>query len=198
MLARLKEETRVHHGEADAARLSPLSVRTSVAGYVSYLARIYGLEAAIEAALELTPELAAVIDPRSWTRAHWIVDDLVALGVEAARATSLPRCAAITLGTIADALGWMYVIERNAALHGVVRRHFARRMPGQIDIAGTYLSTTEALAAQRLRVIGNALDEVARAPGVLEKIVEAAHAAFRMQLRWLRQMPMRALSNRVA
>src|SRR5690349_17989388 len=110
MLARLKDETRPHHVDADAARLAPLATRTSVAGYATYLARIWGLEAAIEQALTATPELRLVIDPRGWSRAHWILDDLVALGIELARATALPRCTAVAPpSSVPEALGWMYV-----------------------------------------------------------------------------------------
>jgi heme oxygenase len=187
MLARLKEETRTHHVDADAARLAPLSTPTSVAGYASYLSRIWGLEAVIEQALSSTAELPLVIDPRGWSRAHWILDDLVALGVELSRAAELPRCTAVApLRSIAEALGWMYVMERNAPLHGIVRRHLARRMPGQMNVAGTYLATTEALAPQRLRVLGDALDEVARTASAGDRIVEIAHRAFGVQQRWLR------------
>jgi heme oxygenase len=185
MLARLKEETRAHHVDADAARLAPLAMPTSVAGYASYLSRIWGLEAAIEQALSSTAELPLVIDPRGWPRAHWILDDLVALGIECA--SELPRCTAVApLRSLAEALGWMYVVERNAPLHGIVRRHLARRMPGQMDVAGTYLATTEALAPQRLRVLGDALDEVARTASASNRIVEIAHRAFGVQQHWLR------------
>ncbi len=187
MLARLKEETRTHHADADAARLTPLAARTSVAGYARYLARIWGLEAAIEQAFSSAPALPLVIDPAGWSRAHRIIDDLVALGIEPRRASELPRCTAIApLGSIAEALGWMYVIERNAPLHGIVRRHLARRMPGQMDVAGTYLATTEALASQRLRVLGTVLDEIARTGSAGDRIVEVAHHAFAVQQRWLR------------
>ena len=112
----------------------------------------------------------------------------------------MPRCTAVApLRSIPEALGWMYVIERNAPLHGIVRRHLARRMPGQMDVAGTYLATTEALAPQRLRALGDALDEIARGVSAGDIIVETAHRAFGVQRRWLRRTPRRESSaHRVA
>ena len=192
MIARLKEESRTHHSDADADRLAPLATPTSVAGYVSYLARILGFEEPVERALAGLPELALLVDRPFCDRASWIVRDLQALGLDAQRIAALPRCAAATLSvtTVADALGWLYVVERNAPLHGVVRRHLARRMPGQMAAAGRYLSRTELEAAERLRAIGAALDEIARTTSAADRIVSAVDTAFQLQRRWLRHLPM--------
>ncbi|MGE5186953.1 MAG: biliverdin-producing heme oxygenase [Acidobacteriota bacterium] len=190
MLARLKQETRPHHGDADTARLAPLVTPTSVGSYATYLARIFGFEAAVEDALARTPALAVVLAPTCWQRAAWIRDDLLALGLEPPGEASLTRFPRIpAFPSVAHALGWLYVIERNSPLHGIVRRHLARRMPGQIDVASAYLTTTDTLATQRWRALGAVLDEVARDPSSADEAVEAAHVAFRAQQRWLRNTP---------
>lgn len=197
MIARLQEEARLHHSDADADRLAPLAMPTSVAGYVSYLARILGFEEPVEAALASVPELALLIDTPQCNRASWLVRDLQALGVEAKRIAALPRCPPDTLppiATVPDALGWLYVVERNATLHGVVRRHLARRMPGQMAAASRYLSRTELAAGDRLRALGAALDEIARSALAGERIVAAADSAFRLQRRWIRHLPMPELA----
>jgi heme oxygenase len=190
MLARLKEETRVHHSEADVIRLAPLATPTSVVAYASYLGRIHGFEAPVEDALQRMPDFAPVLEPHAWSRTHRIRDDLIALGIDPARTSSLPRCASVaSFRSIAEALGWIYVVERNAPLHGIVRRHLARRMPGQVAVASDYLTFTEQQAAKRWRILGIALDEVARSPSASARIIDAAHAAFRTQQRWLRHAP---------
>src|SRR6267154_604491 len=133
-IARLEEEARSHHRDADADRLAPLATPTSVAGYVSYLARILGFEEPVERAVAQLPELALLVDRPLCDRASWLARDLKALGLDARRIAALPRCptSAVRVATVPDAFGWIYVIERNAPLHGIVRRHLARRMPGQI------------------------------------------------------------------
>jgi heme oxygenase len=186
MLARLHDETRAHHADADAARLTPLASPASVVAYATYLARIHGFEAPVEDALSRTRDLALVADVLAWSRAQAIRDDLVMLGMDPAQAATLPRFPRIpAFPSPAHALGWIYVIERNAPLHGIVRRHLARRMPGQADVASTYLATAEALASQHRRALVAALDAIAAPAG--NEVVEAAHLAFRAQHRWLRQ-----------
>jgi len=197
MIARLKGEARLHHSDADADRLVPLATPTSVSGYVSYLARILGFEEPVEHALAGLPELALLVDRPLSDRAAWLAHDLEALGLDEHRIAALPRCpmSTVSITTVADALGWLYVVERNAPLHGVVRRHLARRMPGQIAAAGRYLSRTELAAAARLRALGAALDEIGRTASAAERIVTASDAAFRLQRRWLRHLPMPELTG---
>jgi len=62
MLVRLKEETHVHHADADADRLHPLASATSVAAYLHFLARVHGFESPLETALAITPGLRPLID----------------------------------------------------------------------------------------------------------------------------------------
>ncbi len=197
MIARLDAETRTHHRDADADRLSPLAVPASVAGYVSYLARILGFEAPVEEAVARVRELALLVEP-SGVRTEWLVADLEALGADPLHVASLPRCPTLTIGSISNvssALAWLYVIERNSSLHGVVRRHLARRMPGQIAAASAYLSGPEAMAAPRWRALGAALDEAAASIAIVDRIVATADTAFRTQRRWLRHLPMPELTG---
>jgi heme oxygenase len=190
MLARLKDETRQLHRDADVDRLSPLAAPRSVASYTGYLARIFGFEAPLEEELERAAEAMRLVDPPGWRRVEWIVEDLGILGIEPDRITALPRCPSIgPFESAADALAWLYVVERNAPMHGIVRRHFARRMPGQVAAASAYLGGTEMLSPRRWRALGAALDEIARTPREADRIVAAAEAAFRAQHHWLRHLP---------
>ncbi|MDB4959744.1 MAG: bacteriophytochrome heme oxygenase [Myxococcales bacterium] len=187
MLARLKQETRCHHAAADTERLSPLASPTSVAGYITYLARIYGFEAPLEAGLARTPGLGLLVDAPMRERSHLLTKDLRTLGFSPARISGLARCTTIApFPGSPEALGWMYVIERNVVLNAIVRRHLVRRMPEEIELAGAYLSSFDGLGSQRWRELGIALDEVGKSTTQVERVIDAAHTAFRSQHAWLR------------
>ena len=49
----------------------------------------------------------------------------------------MPRCSTVfPFRTPAEALGWIYVVERNTLLHAVVERHLRSRMPDVLKTAG--------------------------------------------------------------
>jgi heme oxygenase len=184
MLARLKRETQGLRASADEGRLEPLRTTATRASYVSYLSRIFGFEAPIEAAFAATRDLGYLVDLRWRPNIRLLRADLTALGVvEPARlpATPMPRFATVT-----EALGWMYVVEQNVTLHGQLHRHFARWLPGELAAAGCYLSRGD-----RLDDLGAALDAHATRPEIATKIVDAACTAFRRQRLWfLKSLPL--------
>ncbi len=184
MLARLNRETHPHHAIADSDRLQLLSTATPET-YARCLGRIWGFEAPVEAALARTHGLGDLIDLRGRTHIRRLRADLAALGVTSPSA--LPCSRTVPVLQIPDALGWIYVIEHNAQLHGELRRYLEKRLPRQLATAGTYLSAEDRPIGARLSELGTAFDEVARDPEHAARIVSAAGLAFARQRQWFAQ-----------
>lgn len=185
MLARLKAETHRHQITAESDRLQLIrGGAPTVPGYIAFLKRVYGFEAPVESAFAMTPDLDQVIDVRSRGQMRLLRCDLTALGVVDPAAT--PRCSTIVpFRSVADALGWMYMIERNTQLNGQLYRHLETHIPMQLRIAGSYLSSFDRGAGpRRWRELGEALDRFAKPPAQAERVVSAAQAAFRCQRFW--------------
>lgn len=181
MLVRVAHETRPLHARADADRLAFLDVESDVE-YRRLLARVYGFESAVgRAALRI-----AGLDPIVLgSRVHdtELADDLVALGAEPEHVRVLPT-PTVSIQTAAQALGWSFVVERNALLSGLVRRHLAMRVPELARRATAYFQAGRS-AGPRLRGFGELLaihveQELARP----EDIVTAARQAFHAQHDW--------------
>lgn len=183
MLARLNRETQHHQRIADSDRLSMLGAAADPAGYTSFLARIHGFESPIEAALFLTDGVEQWLDLRDRVHRRWLRADLRALGVT--DANLLPRCSTVfPFRHPADALGWVYAVERNTLLHGVIERHLRGRMPDVLATAGTYLAGQQRSNGLRLRELGAAMDRMATNDARARRIVNGARAAFRAQHAW--------------
>lgn len=182
MLARLKRETQPQRASADEGRLEPLRTTATADGYTAYLARVYGFEAPIEAAFLATRGLAEVMDLRWRTQIRLLRSDLAALGT--VDASTLPARPVPRFASVTEALGWMYVVEQGAVLHGQLHRHFARWLPAQLATAGSYLIGGARAVGLRLNELGAALDAHATRPDIADRIVDAARAAFRRQGMW--------------
>jgi heme oxygenase len=183
MLSRLNRETRLDHQHADADRLAILGVSADPARYAALLSRVYGFEAPLEAALQMTTGLDAWIDIRDRGHLRLLRADLQSLGI--ADASQLRRCTAITpFSHPAEALGWIYVVERNTLQHSVIERHLRGRMPQVLTAAGSYLAGQQRSNGLRLRDLGRAMDRIAKEPTCADRIVSAAKAAFRVQHNW--------------
>jgi heme oxygenase len=180
MLTRLKRNAQSEHVAANIDRLSPLHVHASKDAYRDFLAKVYGFEAPVEASLALTPGIASAIDLKARSHLDLLRADLVALGVRDVAA--LPHCRlAPRFDGLGEALGWIYVIEHNALLHGQVRRHVCKQLA---PLADSYLAAGEHVGVARLQGLGGLLDRVAREPDVARQVVEGAKAAFRTQRQW--------------
>jgi heme oxygenase len=180
MLLRLALETKPHHASADADRLALLE-DPSAQRYRMFLARIYTFESRYEQALVQTPGL----DPRivrARMRAARARDDLLALGAAPAELLAWTRPPIPVFRSEAQALGWIYVVERNTLLHGLLRRHLARALADTMERASRYLGAYDA-PGMRYRELGGELDAGARR-AIPSQIVEAAHAAFACQRLW--------------
>jgi heme oxygenase len=183
MLLRLGFETTVHHATADNDRLSILNAGFDLATYTAFLSRIYGFEAPLDAALAMTTGVDDLVDLRGRTRVRLLRSDLQALC--ASDPSTLPRCSAVfPFRQPPEALGWMYAVERNTLLHGVIERHLRVRMAETMKVAGAYLSPQIKSTGARLRELGAAMDSAARSSTNADRIVAAAKAAFRCQHGW--------------
>lgn len=183
MLSRLNRETRQHHQIADGDRLAILGAACDRPHYAQFLQRIYGFEGPLEAALLMTDGVDKWIDLRDRGHLRLLRADLQSLGV--ADPNRLARCSTVfPFRSPAEALGWIYAVERNTLLHGVIERHLRGRMPEVLKTAGSYLAGQQRSNGQRFRDLGDAMDRIAKDPACAERIVSGAKAAFRVQHGW--------------
>ena len=175
-LIQLNLATREHHAAADTPWRGLMVPTVQKQHYVGHLIKVYGFEAALEAAFRYTPGLAALIDLRARTRSGLLVEDLMRLGVGAARIAELEQHF-VTFSSVPEALGWMYVVERSTLLHGAVRRYLTVRIP-DVATASRYLGAGASVAGARWNELGDALDAVAQAPRVERQILGAANQCF--------------------
>src|SRR4051794_36628851 len=127
-LALLDRETRPLHAEADRGWGRFLhDCSTTRDDYFQQLAMTYGFEWSYEAACSYTPGVGQAIDLRGRWRAGLIAQDLLTLGytahdVEANRSYSLAP-----FQDAAEALAWMYVVERPTLIHEDIRDELVSR-----------------------------------------------------------------------
>jgi heme oxygenase len=183
MLVRLELETRAHTAGADSDRLVLLD-DTTPSRYRQFLCRTLGFEESFEDRLarmhDLDPQIERLRCLTGRLRA-----DLRAIGVTDPQIEHVQRCSIPMLKSAPQAMGWIYVLERNSLIHGLIRRHIGARMPREYSVASSYLAVHDGKPGTRYRELGTVLDAVARtspyAPGA---IVQAAHEAFRLQRLW--------------
>jgi heme oxygenase len=182
VLARIGRATREQAIIADAVRMSVDGLPTNRAEYIDCLTRIYGFEVPIESAFAMTAGLAETVDLRSRRRARLLKADLCSLGVahpgELGVLRAPPRCLSIR-----EALGWMYVVDRSALLHGVLQRHVAQ-LSSELAKATSYLTNGGRGAGPRLVDLGIALDEVVQTPEMADQVIAAALVAFAEERDW--------------
>jgi heme oxygenase len=186
MIERLNRDTRVHHAQADGDLDVLFRPDAKSSHYMLFLMRVYGFEGPLESALASTPGLELVLDLRDRSKTLLIAKDLRALSLSAVEIGDLPQCPAIPqFRGAAEALGWMYIVERMTLAHSVIRRHLLTRLPLEMEIASAYLRSYEGVAGTRWRQFGVTLDEVAEQPAIADRIVDAACEAFRGHRRWI-------------
>src|SRR5690348_7828038 len=112
LLTRLDMETRSYHADADGVWLDVLAGTVTVERYRELLARVYGFEAPLEAALAYTPHLPTLIDLRRRMRSGLLAQDLLALGMKPAQLAMVQQCMIAPFRGAAEALGWLYVHAR--------------------------------------------------------------------------------------
>lgn len=181
-LIQLNLATREHHGAADGPWLDLMQPTIGKQAYIDHLVKVYGFEAPLEAALRYTPGLSALVDLRPRVRAGLIVQDLMRLGMGAARIAELPQ-RFTTFSTAAEALGWMYVAERATLLHGAVRRYLTVHV-ADVQRATSYLAAYDGVAGDRWSDLGSALETVAQVPSAKHQLLRAAHQGFLALSEW--------------
>jgi len=163
---------------------------TSVGEYHAFLARIYGFEGAVETAAASVCDVDMIhVGARS--RLDSLRADLAALGVH--DVDSLMTYRGILMRSAADAFGWLFVIERQTLLAGLIRRYLANRIPDVVSAAGRYLDDASRNAGARFRRFGDALGTFAQAgTAPAESVAVAAVSAFRHQHLWYARMGRRS------
>lgn len=180
LLPILDLETRRYHSRVGSGWRRLLEPGATPAMYLQQLVHVYGFEAPLEAALAYTPGIVTVVDTRRRVRSGFIAHDLLALAISASEIAALPQCMIAPFHNTAEALGWLYVSEREALFHDPVRRELLARFP-RLAGATNYLS---AASDARWDDFADTIDRVAHAPESAEEILAAAHDGFQCALRW--------------
>lgn len=124
---RLRHETRAEHERIEAnPRFSRLMAPDlTMAEYRLLVARLHGHHAPLEAALEaMAHRLPACLAlHRRLNRRAALADDLVALGFTPADIAALPRCEALAIRSVEQALGALYVLEGSTLGGQLIARH---------------------------------------------------------------------------
>lgn len=186
LLARLNEETQIHHADADSDLDRYLFCGNITAEeYRSYLQRVYGFLVPLEAALATAPELDALIDVRGRAKSALVAHDLLALGMTMDEVNAIPQCLRIpTFRGPAAALGWMYIVERPMLASAVIRGHLAAYLPNEMATASAYFLTYAGQVGAMWRELGLVMEQVAQTTAVADRVVVAAHEGFRTLQRW--------------
>ncbi len=186
ILSKLDRDTRLHHFEADAGWVFLRNDATATReDYVRELVMTYGFEAPYEEVCACTPGLGQRIDLRGRFRSKLIMQDLMSLGWPHSDIGTIMRAVIPPFSDPAEALAWMYVVERATLIHAEVRDSHANRF---VDIAPY---TTNQLAyrrhaSARWAEMGIALDRAAISDVAEERILQAANDAFRALRTWRR------------
>jgi heme oxygenase len=191
-LYRLGQQTVAQHATADAHRLALMNV-TSSSQYRGLLERIYGFEAAVETQASAIGLSAAVAGAR--LRVGRLHRDLLALGRNDLEIAMLPT-ATVVLHGAAEALGWLFVIERHVLLAGLIRRYLTGELHLGLSTARAYLDT-HLDGGRRFRDFSDVVtDAVARGDVRPDALLAAARAAFDAQRQWYgRSAPRRRQST---
>jgi heme oxygenase len=197
-MTRLRAETAEleHRVEAELDLFGP---RTSWLDYRLYLFRMYGFHGPVERALSATPGLADVISDAS-LRNHklaLLAHDLVSLGVDRRDLAELPRITTPTLHDLAEALGWMYVVEAATLRSRELARHLAAQLPLEIESASAFLACYGDEVEARWSAFGAAVELHTGREGNGERVLEGALDCLGRLHRWLRPTSAHARPARV-
>jgi heme oxygenase len=185
-LVKLNLATRQWHAAVDDGWLDLLRPTVTVADYLSQLVRTYGLVAPFEGACRYTPGFSRLVEYGQLNRAGLIAHDLLALNVSASQLANVPICASITVfNSVAEALGWLYVVERTTLLADGLTRHIHHVLP-QVANATIYLDTFAKRSTEHWQQFGREIDRALADPQVSEETVAAACSAFQLAQTWFR------------
>jgi heme oxygenase len=188
-LAHLDRETAKFHSDADRCwRHLMESDDAKREDYAKQLCTTYGFEAPFEAACAYTPGLSQTIDLRGRARAGLLAQDLLSLGWKPAEITAMQTRSIAPFQDPAEALAWMYVVERPTLLFEQVRFQLTARFTDLVR-ATTYLGAYEHQASRKWADLGSALDRLCTSDKVRERVTSAAVDAFEALIAWHRHSP---------
>lgn len=194
IIGRLIEETREHHAASDLVHERLFRSDVTSTYYLAFLVRVYGFQAPVDAMISETPLLDRLLDLPSRARATLLTRDLIALGLHASQILDLPQCLAVPqFRGAAEALGWMYVVERTALAHSMVRQELTHKLPHEMRCASAYLRANTGRVQARWQELGAVLDDIGAHPAVADRMISSAREAFRQQQRWIGQGETHAL-----
>lgn len=186
VLMKLDIATRQWHADVDAPWLHLLQPTVSRADYLTQLVRTYGFVAPFESACKYTPHLERSLMYHRFSRAGLIAQDLLTLGLSPGQIATVPQCLSITtFKDVAEAMGWLYVVERATLLHAGIRRHLVARLP-ELENACAYLAVDAGRGGEHWAAFGRAIDRIGAKPAVADEIAAAAHEAFACVRHWFR------------
>ena len=178
--------TRQFHADVDEPWLDLMRPSVSRSDYFAQLVRTYGLVAPFESACKYTPRLERVLEFGRLSRAGFIAQDLLVLGLSASELATIPQCRAITMfKDVAEAAGWLYVVERATLLRRNLRRHLLRRIP-EINDACAYLAAFDQHDGDHWSSFGRMLDRIGSRPDSAREMMATAEAGFASVKHWFR------------
>jgi heme oxygenase len=183
-LALLDRETRSFHAEADRGWHQLMhGGDTTRDDYIDRLIVTYGFESPFDAACSCTPGLTQVIDLRGRWRSGLIPQDLLAMGCVRDEVTKIQCYTMAPFQDAAEALAWMYVVERPTLIYAEIREELTSRF---VDLARStaYLAAYGGYASKRRSELGIALDQLCVAEKVEKRVLEATRAAFQAMIGW--------------
>ncbi|MBA3394338.1 MAG: biliverdin-producing heme oxygenase [Deltaproteobacteria bacterium] len=182
-LSRLTLETAPDHASIDSALAAPLEF-PSVSGYRRYLCTLYGFLAPLEASLILTPGIDLPF-VQFRLKAGLLANDVMSLGLTRREFGLLSNRHTIpAFGSVAEALGWLYVVERTTLQHENLCHRVATEAPVAYELASSYLNAYDGTVRLRWRELGAHLDQVASSEEA-DRIVAGAHAGIASLHDWL-------------
>jgi heme oxygenase len=187
MLDRLERDTREHHAAA-AADLFRVVASASPAAFARFLAATYHFEYAVEARLVRVDGLPLGF-LASRLRSGRLGDDLLALGDDRDVVDVLARPLAIPeLESPLDAVGWLYVVERDTLDHAALYQALAPRVGAVLRFASRYLTARAVDARARWDELGAMIDHFAANEDRAARVVAAARDAFAARHRWFAEV----------
>lgn len=154
--------------------------------YRTLIARFWGIYAPLEAALRTVDLGALNIDFAARSKAGWLVEDLMVLGLSLEDMTSLPRAQWLpTIEGPADALGVMYVME-GASLGGqIISRQLQTQLAITRSTGGRFFSSYGPEVGDKWRSYVATLEAFGDSPAIAARIKGAALETFACFEAWL-------------
>jgi len=181
----LDRETRAFHAATDRSWQRLLQGDTTRDDYVHQLIVAYGFEGPFETACAYTPGLSQLIDLRGRSRSTLIAQDLLMLGRAPDDVKAIHWAELAPFQDPAEALGWLYVVERPTLFYAEVHEELTSRF---VDLARatSYLRAYEGTVSKRWSELGIALDQLCVSDKVCKRVTEAARTAFGVLVDWPR------------